>query len=135
MGIINLEFASNTLKTDAIMKSWNPANGINNLEAAKTNTYYDFIFLFFYAGFLFLACKKIAELNKNKFGLRIANGALLAGLFDVVENFGMLYTLSGNSNNYIALLTAIFAGIKFLLVIIVLIYLALGLLKRLVIKL
>ena len=134
IGILNLEFAYNTIKTDAVLKSWSPANGVDNIKVAKINTYYDFLFLFFYAGFLFLACKKIAVLNKNKTGLWIATGALLAGLLDVLENFGMLYTLSGHSNNTITFLTAIFAGIKFLFVIIAIFYLLFGLLWRMVRK-
>lgn len=134
IGVINLEFAYNTIRTDAIMKSWSMANGIDNIKVVKINTYYDFLFLFFYAGFLFLACKKIATLNTNKTGLWIARGALLAGLFDVFENFGMLYTLSGHNNNLVTLFTAIFASIKFLLVIIAILYLLFGLLMRLVRK-
>ena len=51
-GILNLEFAYNSDKVDGIVNNW---ASINTVTAAKQNTWLDFIFLFFYSGFLFLA--------------------------------------------------------------------------------
>jgi hypothetical protein len=110
-GILDLEFACNISKATIVTAAWTPNNTVDNIGAAKINTYLDFIFLFFYALFLFFACKKIARLCSggfSKIGLLIAKGALLAGFLDVLENAGMLITLSGNSTNSIALLTTVF---------------------------
>ena len=115
MGILNLEFAYNTTKTTTIINSWASINHADVITAAKNNTYWDFLFLFFYAGFLFLACKKIAA-NINgpvaKAGNFIAKGAILAGLLDIIENLGMLITLHGHTSSTIAFYTTFFSVIK-----------------------
>jgi hypothetical protein len=131
MGIIDLEFAYNTTKTAAIIHAWAPTNELNNIIVAIYNTFYDFLFLFFYAGFLFLACKKIAanmEGYAAKAGQLIARCALLSGLLDVFENTGMLITLHGYTSSAVAFLTVFFSIIKWGLVIIAVLYLLTGLL-------
>ncbi len=128
MGIFDLEFAYNTSKTTPIINAWVQTN---NIAAAKINTYWDFLFLFFYAGFLFLACKKIATNNIGpvaKAGNLIAKGALLAGLLDVVENAGMLLTLDNQGSPTIAFCTTFVSIVKWLLAIIAVLYLLTGLL-------
>jgi hypothetical protein len=111
-GILNLEFAYNTAKTNTIVNAWMPNN---NIAAAKNNTYYDFIFLLFYSLFLFFMAKKIAAIKNSKAGLLIAQSALVAGVLDIFENAGILYTLSGNASESIALFTTIFSVIKWVL--------------------
>lgn len=113
-GILNLEFAYNTTKTAGVINAWEPNN---NITVAKNNTYYDFIFLAFYASFLFVTCKKIAQIKNSNTGLLIANGAIAAGILDVAENAGMLFTLSGNSSGTIAFITVVCAAIKWVLAI------------------
>jgi hypothetical protein len=63
MGILNLEFAYNTSKITPILFSWESINSVDIITAAKNNTYWDFVFLLFYALFLLYSCKKIAKLN------------------------------------------------------------------------
>ena len=58
MGILNLEFAYNTSKITPILFSWESINSVDIITAAKNNTYWDFVFLFFYALFLLYSCKK-----------------------------------------------------------------------------
>jgi hypothetical protein len=118
-GILNLEFAYNTAKTTTVVKAWAPNN---NITAAKNNTYYDFIFLLFYSLFLFLTGKKIAQIKNSTTGLLIAKGALMAGVLDIFENAGMLYTLSANVSENVALFTTIFSVIKWLLALIAAVY-------------
>ncbi|MBL0146890.1 MAG: hypothetical protein IPP48_15395 [Chitinophagaceae bacterium] len=125
-GILNLEFAYDTVKTNTILNAWAATPAVNNIEAAKNNTYYDFLFLSFYALFLFFICKKIAQLNHSKIGLLIANGALAAGVLDIAENLGMLATLSNHSSNTIALFTTFFAAVKWVLAIIAVLYVLVG---------
>jgi predicted metal-binding membrane protein len=125
-GILNLEFAHNTAKTTAVVNTWAPNN---NIGAAKNNTYYDFIFLLFYSVFLFLLVKKIAQIKNSKAALLIAKGALVAGVLDVFENAGMLYTLSGNASESIALLTTIFSVIKWILALTAAVYGVVGLIQ------
>lgn len=128
MGILDLEFAYSPNKTTPIINSWIQTD---NISAAKVNTYWDFLFLFFYAGFLFLACKKIAT-NINgpaaKAGNLIAKAAILAGFLDVFENAGMLLTLNNQGSSAIAFATTFFSVIKWGLVIIAVLYVLTGLL-------
>ena len=131
MGIIDLEFAYNTTKTSAIINAWAPTAELDNIAAAKINTYCDFLFLFFYAGFLFLACKKIAAKITGpvaKAGNIIAKAALLAGFLDVLENAGMLLTLNNQGSSTVAFCTTFISIIKWGLALIAVLYVLTGLL-------
>ena len=128
-GILDLEFAHNSANTAVVINAWASNSTIDNIGAAKNNTYYDFIFLFFYALFLFFTCKKIAQINNSNIGLLIAKGALGAGVLDIFENVGMLITLSGKSSDSIAMLTTIISAIKWVLAIAAVIYMLAGLIK------
>ncbi len=128
-GILDLEFAYNTTKTAGVLKAWEPVNGLDNIAVAKTNTYWDFLFLFFYAGFLFLACKKIASKISgpvSKAGNLLAKGALLAGVLDIIENIGMLLTLSNQGSSAIAFITTFVSVIKWVLALLALLYVLTG---------
>ncbi|MBL0199988.1 MAG: hypothetical protein IPP81_07365 [Chitinophagaceae bacterium] len=52
-GILNLEFAYNTAKTTPIINSWAGISSTDVITAAKNNTYWDFVFLFFMPAFYF----------------------------------------------------------------------------------
>jgi len=128
-GIVNLEFAYNTALTKFIINAWQSTGQPNNVFTAIVNTRYDFLFLFFYAGFLFFACKRIAVNMQGpvaKAGNIIARAAILAGIFDVFENLGMLLTLHGYTNNVVAFLTVFFSVIKWTLAIIAVLYVFTG---------
>jgi len=131
MGIIDLEFAYNTTKIKPILSAWAPTEKTDNITAATINTYWDFLFMFFYAGFLFLACKKIATTMKGTVAIAgnlIAKAALLAAFLDVIENTGMLITLHGHTSSTVSFCTTFFSVIKWGLVIIAVLYLLTGLL-------
>lgn len=136
-GILNLEFAYNTAQTNNIINTWRSTGQPNNIIAAIYNTFYDFLFLFFYAGFLFIACKKIAVNIQGpvaRAGNIIARAAILAGILDVLENTGMLLTLHGHTTNAVAFLTVFFSVIKWGLVIIAVLYVLTGLVSFVVSK-
>lgn len=127
MGILDLEFAYNTAKTTAVINAWTASD---NIVAAKNNTYYDFIFLFFYSGFLFLACKKIGRVMKGPVGRAgnlIAVAALVAGFLDILENAGMLISLGSQISATISFLTVFFSVIKWVLALFAVLYLLTGL--------
>ncbi len=128
-GILDLEFAYNTSKVSQIINAWSAKAAVDNISKAKINTYLDFIFLTFYALFLFFICKKVATLNTSKVGLLIAKGAILAGVLDIIENIGMLISLSGYPSNIVAIITTICASIKWVLAIVALIYLIIGIVQ------
>lgn len=126
-GILDLEFAYNKTKVDFILNAWSPNVMANNIDKATINTYLDFIFLAFYSTFLFFACKKMAKINGGKIGLLIAKGALLAGFLDIVENVGMLVSLSNVVSNTVAFFTCFFSVSKWALAAAAVLYLVFGL--------
>ena len=128
-GIIDLEFACNTEKTNTVINTWASINHEDTITAAKQNTWLDFIFIFFYAGFLFLAAKNISRSFGGFFGKAgkiVAKAVLAAALLDVLENTGMLITLWGNGSGTISFLTTTCSLIKWGLVILSVIYVLTG---------
>jgi hypothetical protein len=128
-GILDLEFAYNTALTETVINAWTVAGPVDLMAAAKMNTWFDFIFLFFYSGFLFLAAKKISGSFVGGFGRAgkiIAKGALAAGIFDVCENSGMLATLSGYGSGTISFFTSSVSVIKWILAIMAVLYVLTG---------
>jgi hypothetical protein len=122
LGILDLEFARSVEKASAVLSAWKPNN---NIEVAKTNTHYDFIFILFYTVFLYAGCTMIAGKYSGvlqKTGHLLAAGALAAGLLDVLENVGMLATLNGHLNNAITLFTFLAAVTKWMVALLALLY-------------
>jgi hypothetical protein len=129
-GILDLEFANTISKAMIVTRAWAPAGSTDNINAAKINTYLDFIFLIFYSLFLFFTCKKIGRISSGSFGkagMLIAKGALIAGFLDILENAGMLYTLSGHLSGDITLFTTTCSRIKWGLALIAVLYCLSGL--------
>ena len=121
LGIIHLEFAYTKQKVNAVLDTWSypGTNNIDNISVAIQNTWFDFIFLFFYSLFLFYACRSISTAFNgllHNAGKLMAAGSLYAGLSDIAENAGMLISLNGYTSNLIAFLTVSFSAIKWILV-------------------
>jgi len=124
-GILDLEFAYNVPKATTVINAWTDLTPVDNKLAAIVNTRLDFVFLFFYALFFNYTCKLIAANFSGSFhavGNILAKCALVAGIFDILENFGMLLTLHGHITDMCTLLTFIFSISKWLLVIAALLY-------------
>ncbi len=124
-GILNLEFAYNATLSQQVITAWAPDEGIDRIQAAKINTWLDFIFLFFYSLFLFQMCNVLSHTAKawwQTAGKWLAKGALVAGVLDMFENTGMLLTLYGNIHNAISIFTFTFSLLKWLLVIAAILY-------------
>lgn len=129
-GIIDLEFARNTTQVNEVLKAWTPTSSIDNIKAAKLNTWLDFIFLFFYSFFLAASCNRMAlalQGTGGRAGMLMAQAALLAGFLDILENAGMLISLNGTVSNNIAMLTWCFSLLKWAMVVMVIVYLLYGL--------
>jgi len=63
----------------------------------------------------------------SKAGILFAKGALIAGFLDILENAGMLYTLSGPTSETVALYTTICSVIKWVLALLAAFYCLAGL--------
>ena len=124
-GILDLEFAYNAAKASAVINAWTGIIPVDNNLIAIVNTWLDFIFIFFYALFLYYACKMFATSFNgllHTIGGILAKGALAAGLLDVLENIGMLITLHGTISDSYTLLTFICSITKWVLALAALLY-------------
>lgn len=131
-GILHLEFAYDKAHVDTILTAWGNSDRIN---AAIINTYWDFCFLLFYGLLLFTACRMLSEKfiagsRKNNTGRFFAKAAILAAVLDMGENTGMLQTLYENGNPATWWVTTICAGVKWLLVLSVIVYILAALCMR-----
>ncbi|HEX4957813.1 MAG TPA: hypothetical protein VFV46_06515 [Lacibacter sp.] len=112
-GIVSLEVAKTTEQVNVILNQWKK-DGI--IQQAITNTWIDFVFLLFYALFLYAYCFFIS--NKQQPWAATASRtlgltALAAGLCDVIENYFMLQLLQESVTGTYAFLSWLFAVIKF----------------------
>jgi hypothetical protein len=140
-GIINLEFANTQQKVISILSAWENAStaDVDVIAAAKKNTYFDFLFLLYYAFFLYSCCKQLAlslasKKNFSKWLNYFANLALLAGVLDFLENIGMLISLAEIGSDTIAFTTAAISISKWMLVVTVLVAIITGLATRILIQ-
>ena len=136
-GGVSLQLAGSAATAEAIIGKWRAAN---ELDRVRGQVWWDFLFVVGYSGFLLylgLACASVAEW-RDTLEKRYGSGALyyaelkdfalacgllgiLAGLMDVLENFGILLMLDGHVGmlgGYIsvAMLTTLFASLKFALI-------------------
>ncbi len=119
-GILSLEFAYHASDTTLIVAAWH--DGLHSTFG--WNMVLDFIFIFFYAGFFYLTClyyswtipgwKKVASL--------MSVGALVAGGMDVLENILMIFSFNGAVASFTSHATYFLAAIKFVLVILSVIF-------------
>ena len=124
-GILDLEFAYDQTKVATVMAAWADNGSINNICVAKENTWLDFIFLIFYSLLLSRVCNMIAISSHALWsgtGRLLAKAVLIAGLLDVLENRGMLITLSGNGSGTCAAFTAFSSILKWGIVMITVLY-------------
>lgn len=115
LSILSLEFAQNAHEITEVKQAWDDAGMTGK---AKTNIWIDFLFIPFYAMLFYTLCGTISVRMDGfpaKLGIFLAFGALVAGLFDALENILMLFALNGHYNNFTAWLTASLVWIKFLL--------------------
>jgi hypothetical protein len=120
--IVSLELAHDAPSVEEITTSWNQEGMTSR---ARTNIWIDFLFIPFYVMLFYTLCGSISvRMNgfSAKLGVLLAFGSLMAGVFDVLENILMLFSLHGHYNNFTALLTAIFATAKFSLLLLAVLY-------------
>jgi hypothetical protein len=140
LGIIDLEIAPDKASVQHILDVWQKTGkSPGNIEAAKKNTWLDFLFIIFYAPFLYVCCTKLAAGFKKtsiiaRIGKLVAMGIIIEGILDFLENFGMLKSLNGEVSGNIALFTASCSLVKWTLVFIALLYILAALVAKLFIK-
>lgn len=122
--ILELEFAWTVQRADEALAG-------ADLEAVRKTILWDFLFLVLYASALYLgalwASGRYASDRLRKVGPYVAIGALLAGIFDFVENLAMLAYVNGWSGGSApSTVAGIMATLKFLLVLVAIGYIIMG---------
>jgi len=124
-GGLSLEMPAAPLNVDRILWSWYVRKVIDN---ASEQIGYDFVFIVFYSGLLIFACVRLHQAVKQagvagwkKYALLGGAAAALAGVLDVLENFGMLkfianYTHRMSSPESLVTLVHASALTKFILI-------------------
>lgn len=123
LGIISFELAADPAVTELMLGSWDG----RQKDAALRHTLFDFVYLLAYGGLISLLCENVARGMRRellvKAGALLAWCALLAAALDAIENVGILLLLQEGARTPLPQLVALFAGLKFMLVIPALLYL------------
>ncbi len=123
-GITSFELAKDLNKTTAILNSWDTNAKIN----MSLSLGFDFLFLTLYSSLIALLIYSINNrLWKNKpfhkIGKLLIYLIFIAAFFDIIENIALIKILLGNSNQFLVSVAYYFASIKFLIVLLCLVYL------------
>jgi hypothetical protein len=117
--VVSLELAWTGKNAQEVVDSWKAGR---LKRAAYRHVALDFIFIAGYTALLIviaLSAQRAANGAGSTFLVWAAGwatyGALAAGVFDVLENIGLLAMLTGWINTPVAFITALFASAKFLL--------------------
>ncbi len=118
-GILNLEFANSPAKLMEILNAW-------DLSITKQNIWIDFLLIPSYV----LLFSMIAAICSNKWqnmllirmGTLFAKAAFVAGILDIAENLLMLQSIAGNYTPSSLWLTYYCASVKFLILLIIGLY-------------
>jgi hypothetical protein len=128
-GIVSFELAGNLATSTKILNSWDSSAKLS----ASLSLGIDYLFLFLYSLFFFVVILKISKYFKNslklfsKIGIYLALLQPLAALFDAIENYFLIQLLFGSVNGAFSILAFWSASIKFLIIILGVIYLLSGL--------
>ncbi len=118
-GILNLEFANSPAKLMETLNAW-------DLSIAKQNIWIDFLLIPSYV----LLFSMIAAICSNKWqnmllirmGTLLAKAAFVAGILDIAENLLMLQSIAGNYTPSSLWLTYYCASVKFLILLLIGLY-------------
>ncbi len=122
-GIVNLEVSWSRERAEAIVKAWRKHQVVGK---ALQQTQLDFIFLLIYPAALSLACVMTAGGSDGLMadtGLAMSWIILFCAPFDAIENILLLKMLKGTFEPNTARITSISASLKFLIILVTLIYL------------
>ena len=122
-GIVNLEFASTAEELNAVLFGWPNAD-------VKANIYIDFVFIPFYVLFFStaaLACSQAwVSSSMQSAGKSLSKAVYFAGVLDLIENKIMLDSFAGSFSDFTLMLTNWCAGAKFLLLLVVMLYIVIS---------
>jgi hypothetical protein len=124
-GIVSFELAGSSLKAQEIMSSWDATAQLY----AAFGLGFDFLFMPIYATAIALAVLLAAGRHPGRFasiGIWVGWGAFAAMLFDAAENICLFNLLLGNGGASYASLAALYATLKFGLILLGIAYALIG---------
>ncbi len=135
-GILHLEFAYTADQVQHVLAAWPSGQNSFLINPARLNTWLDFAFILSYAILLYQLCLWIAFNHPKLYviGKWMATSSLAAAALDVLENVGMLWSISGSISETNSIFTFTCAAMKWLIVIFVLVFILVGTIAILVKK-
>jgi hypothetical protein len=132
-GIVGFELAGSLARSRDIVESW----GVPGVRAARLSLVLDYPYLISYGAFLALAAAAIRDLTRRQGRRRLAAAGRVIVFFpvvaagcDAIENVGLLLALDGRGGAAAPALAAGFAGVKFVLTTLAILYILIGLTAR-----
>ena len=132
-GIIGFELAGSEDRAGDILLEW----GDEGQDAARLSLWLDFAYLVFYGAFLYLAAAATRDLARARGWARLAAigrvavpAAPAAAAFDAAEDIALLVVLGGDGGAAGPVIATAFAGLKFLMLTVVIVYVLAGLVRR-----
>ncbi len=132
-GILAFEFAATKARASRILAAWGP----RGRHAASVSLAVDYAYVISYVGFLTLAGLATRDLARTCGWRRLATAgtiipflAVIAGMFDAIENVFLLLVIGGHGGEHAPLIATICSSIKFTLIVIVIVYVLSGLFWR-----
>lgn len=129
-GIVAFEVAFTHTRAQEILEAWGPAGR----HAARLSLWFDYGFMLAYGLFLFLAVRALRDALERRGLVRLARPggaiaalALVAPVCDASENAFLLLQLGGHARSAGPRLAGSFASVKFVCLVVVLLYLLAGL--------
>ncbi|MBH2004513.1 MAG: hypothetical protein I8H66_07480 [Sphingobacteriia bacterium] len=123
-GILDLEFANSPARLTTVLAAWDQAT-------VTCNIWIDFLFIPAYVLFLSLSVAAVSVNRGNGFlrnaGAWLERAAYVAGVLDIAENLLMLQSIAGNYTPDSLWLTYYCAGLKFGIVLCIIVYLLISL--------
>lgn len=135
-GIISFELAKDFNQSQTILNSWD----FHSKIYAGFSLGIDYLFLVAYSLFFSLLIVRISLLFVQRqtwfanLGILLAWAQFFAGIFDAIENYGLIRLLLGSQNESLSVLAYYFAVLKFLLISLGFLYLVMGIIGLVVYK-
>jgi hypothetical protein len=133
LGIISLELAKTLENATKILNTWNATE--TAMQAAEWSLWFDYVFIITYVLLLTLVIHRVRRViwkETTSLGYRLGTVLIgivvFAGLLDMVENFALLQLFYGDSQTHWATLAYATAVVKFINIILGILYVIVSLL-------
>ena len=127
-GIVSFELARTFEQSQKILSSWNHQAKLSAIKSLVVDYLFLISYSFFFAFLIFKTSENFIGKKNGLVSLGIVFGWLqfVAAIFDAFENYFLLRLLFGSQNELFSSLAFYFASVKFILIILGIIYIVFG---------